>query len=63
MWMVQMGNQAYQMAKIVGNDGVEIVFAFRLSRQLDGEFENMWMTNAVWPVASGNIPKQAFWSG
>jgi hypothetical protein len=31
-----------------------------MSRQLDGEYESMWMTDAVWPVASGDIPEQAF---
>jgi len=35
-------------------------FAFRLSQQLDGEFEGMWVTDAVWSVASGDIPEQAF---
>jgi hypothetical protein len=58
--VVQMGNQAYQMVKIQGATGVEVIFAFRLSQQIDGEFEGMWMTDAVWPVASGNIPEQAF---
>jgi hypothetical protein len=48
------------LVKIVGNNGVEVVFAFRLGRQLDGEFDGMWMTDAVWPVASGDIPEQAF---
>jgi len=58
--VVQMGNQAYQMVKIRGDSGDEFIFAFRLSQQLDGEFEGMWMTDAVWPVASGDIPEQAF---
>ena len=58
--VVQMGNQAYQMVKIRGDSGDEVIFAFRLSQQLDGEFEGMWMTDAVWPVASGDIPEQAF---
>lgn len=58
--VVQMGNQAYQMVKIVGNSGAEVIFAFRLSRQLDGKYQGMWMTDAVWPVASGDVPEQAF---
>ena len=29
-------------------------------QRLDGEFEGMWMTDAVWPVASGDVPEQAF---
>ena len=58
--VVLMGDRAYQMVKIVGRSGAEVVFAFRLGRQVDGEFEGMWMTDAVWPVASGDIPEQAF---
>lgn len=49
--VVRTGNVAYQMVKIRGASGVEVIFAFRLSRQLDGEFEGMWMTDAVWPVS------------
>jgi hypothetical protein len=55
-----MGNKAYQMVKINGSSGVEVIFAFRLSQQLGGEFDGMWMTDAVWPVATGDIPEQAF---
>lgn len=58
--VVRMGNEAYQMVKIVGKNGAEVIFAFRLSRQLDGKFEGMWMTDAVWPVARGDIPQPAF---
>ena len=58
--VVMRESQAYQMVKIVGRNGAEIVFAFRLSEQLDGEFEGMWMTDAVWPVARGDVPEQAF---
>ena len=58
--VVTMGDKAYQMVKIVGRNGAEVVFAFRLGRQAEGEFEGMWMTDAVWPVASGDIPEQAF---
>lgn len=58
--VVRTERQAYQLVRIVGRDGNKVVFAFRLSRQVDGEFADMWMTDAVWPVASGNIPEQAF---
>jgi hypothetical protein len=58
--VVMMGIQAYQMVKISTGSGDEVIFAFRLSRQRDGEFDGMWMTDAVWPVASGDIPEQAF---
>jgi hypothetical protein len=58
--VVRMGNRAYQMVRIVGANGAEVIFAFRLSLQAEGEFEGMWMTDAVWPVASGEIPQPAF---
>ena len=58
--VVLMGNNAYQMVKISGSNGVEVIFAFRLSQQQGGEFDEMWMTDAVWPVATGDIPEQAF---
>lgn len=55
--VVRVGDDAYQLVALTGLDGSEVVFAFRLSRQLDGEFEGMWMTDAVWPVSNG-APKQ-----
>ena len=58
--VVLMGVQAYQMVKVRALNGAEAVFAFRLSQQQGGEFDGMWMTDAVWPVASGDIPEQAF---
>jgi hypothetical protein len=58
--VVLMGNKAYQMVKINGSSGVEVIFAFRLSQQLGGKFDGLWMTDAVWPVATGDIPEQAF---
>jgi len=58
--VVLTGNKAYQMVRILGTSGAEVVFAFRLGLQQDGEFAGMWMTDAVWPVASGDIPAPAF---
>ena len=58
--VVHDGNNAYQLVQLKGKNGVEIVFAFRLSRQLDGKFEGMWMTDAVWPVADATVPQQGF---
>lgn len=54
------GNDAYQLVQLTGKNGVRIVFAFRLSKQLDGEFEGMWMTDAVWPVGDAMAPQQGF---
>jgi hypothetical protein len=58
--VVRIGNRAYQMVRILGASGAEVVFAFRLGLQQDGEFAGMWMTDAVWPVASGDLPAAAF---
>ena len=58
--VVQTGRTAYQMVRIRAKDGAEVIFAFRLSQQVEGEFEGMWMTDAVWPVASGDLPENAF---
>lgn len=58
--VVYTGNTAYQMVHLTAADARTIVFAFRLSKQLDGEFKNMWMTDAVWPVANSVVPEQAF---
>jgi hypothetical protein len=46
--------------QLKGKNGIEIVFAFRLSKQIDGEFDGMWMTDAVWPVGDAMAPQQGF---
>ncbi len=53
-------NKAYQMVHLTARDGRAVVFAFRLSRQLDGEFKDMWMTDAVWPVSNAVMPQKGF---
>ena len=49
-----LGGSAVQLVYLLGRDGRGVVFAFRLSRQGEGPFKDMWMTDAVWPVASAN---------
>ncbi len=58
--VVYAGNNAYQMVNLTAADGRAVVFAFRLSKQLDGDFKDMWMTDAVWPVANTEGSGQAF---
>lgn len=58
--IVLVGAKAYQLVHLTAMDGRAAVFAFRLGKQLDGEFKNMWMTDAVWPVADAAVPRQAF---
>ncbi len=49
-----MNGSAIQLVYLLGRDGRGVVFAFRLSQQGEGPFKGMWMTDAVWPVASAN---------
>lgn len=49
--VVYKGEKAYQIVKLIARNGVEIVYAFRLSQQGQGEFQGMWMTEAVWPIS------------
>jgi len=58
--VVMTGDKAYQMVHLTAADGRASVFAFRLGKQLDGEFKGMWMTDAVWPVVENADPLQAF---
>jgi len=58
--VVMQGDKAYQLVHLTAADGRASVFAFRLGKQLDGEFKDMWMTDAVWPVAENADPLQAF---
>ncbi|MDH3387824.1 MAG: DUF4864 domain-containing protein [Gammaproteobacteria bacterium] len=58
--VVYVENRAYQMVRLTSPQGRAVVFAFRLSKQLDGEFKDMWMTDAVWPVAEDDVTQQGF---
>ncbi len=48
--VVFVGDKAYLLVKLIAQDGREVAYAFRLSQQSDGEYQGMWMTDAVWPV-------------
>lgn len=48
--VVLVGDSAYQIVVLTDAAGREHGFAFRLSRQRDGVYAGMWMTDAVWPV-------------
>ncbi|MFT5219314.1 MAG: hypothetical protein ACI9LO_002502 [Planctomycetota bacterium] len=48
--VVLSGDSAMQLVRITSGKGAHTVFAFRLSRQQDGPFQGMWMTDAVWPI-------------
>ncbi len=49
-----LNGSAVQLVYLLGRDGRGVVFAFRLSRQGEGPYKDMWMTDAVWPVATAN---------
>ncbi|MDJ0779967.1 MAG: DUF4864 domain-containing protein [Gammaproteobacteria bacterium] len=55
-----MNGSAVQLVYLLGRDGRGVVFAFRLSQQGEGPFKGMWMTDAVWPVATADTPFQGF---
>lgn len=44
------GRQAIQVVWLLQADGRELGYAFRLSQQTGGPFDNMWMTEAVLPL-------------
>lgn len=48
--VVFVGDKAYFLVQLVARSGRAVAYAFRLSQQSDGEYQGMWMTDAVWPV-------------
>ena len=52
--LVLQGNTAYQFVRLTTGDGSVTVFAFRLSKQIDGQYQGMWMTDAVWPISKNS---------
>ena len=58
--VVTTNGQVYQMVRITGTEGRSLVYAFRMGLQPDGPFKDMWMTEAVWPVATPEGDQQAF---
>ena len=44
------GSQAYQFVRLISSDDIEVYFVFGLGLQTDGEYKDMWMTEAVSPV-------------
>ena len=47
------GDTAVQAVWLLTNSGKEVGYAFQLSRQQSGEFEGIWMTDAVVPLGEG----------
>ncbi len=48
--VVMVGEDAFVLVILTTRDGTDAAFAFRLSRQTEGRYRGMWMTDAVWPV-------------
>jgi len=48
--LVLQQGRAYQIVRLITIDDTEVYFAFRLSLQYEGEYQGMWMTEAVWPL-------------
>lgn len=51
--MTVSGDNALQAVWLTSPDGSEFGYAFQLRRQADGEFDDMWMTDAVLPLGPG----------
>lgn len=43
---------AFQVVKLIAQNGTEVVYVFSLSQQREGEYQGMWMTDAVWEISS-----------
>ena len=43
------GDKAYQIVTITDRSGVQTVYLWTLSRQVEGEFDGCWMTDSVIP--------------
>ena len=52
--VVHVDDNAFVLVQLTTLDGGETVFALRLSKQKDGRYQDMWMTDAVWPVSRTN---------
>lgn len=50
--VVYKDSTAYMIVKLVASNGSEVAYAFRLSQQSEGEYQGMWMTDAVWQLSS-----------
>lgn len=49
--VVRQGELAYLIVQITDAEDQVVHFAFRLGRQRNGNFEGMWLTEAVWPLS------------
>jgi len=47
------GDTAVQAVWLMSSSGTEVGYAFQLGRQRGGEFDGMWMTEAVIPLGEG----------
>ena len=50
--VVVQGDHAYQVVNITSLDNQVLHFAFRLGLQREGQYQGMWLTEAVWPLHS-----------
>ncbi len=48
------GRKAVQIVWLVQDDGRELAYAFQLGQQSGGEYDNMWMTEAVVPLGQSD---------
>lgn len=52
-------NTALQAVWLTTRSGQQIGYVFQIGKQLGGEFNDMWMTESVWPIGERKPPGQS----
>lgn len=50
---------ALQAVWLTSRSGQQIGYVFQIGKQVGGEFDNMWMTESVWPIGERKPPGQS----
>jgi len=50
---------ALQAVWLTTRSGQQIGYVFQMGKQVGGEFDDMWMTEAVWPIGERKPPGQS----
>ncbi len=52
-------NTALQAVWLTTRSGQQIGYVFQIGKQVGGEFNDMWMTESVWPIGERKPPRQS----
>ena len=50
---------ALQAVWLTTRSGQQVGYVFQIGKQVGGEFDNMWMTESVWPIGERKPPGQS----